>query len=87
MDITAFNIFANYRGNHTWLKDRTVFLTKHGSHAYGTNGPGSDLDIKGVFMAPTPYVLGFDTMRVIDKGWKEERDPLSGSLGAGLRPI
>jgi predicted nucleotidyltransferase len=40
--------FSWYRGNLTWLPGRTIFLAKHGSHAYGTNITTSDLDIKGV---------------------------------------
>lgn len=76
----ALTIFTNYRGNQTWLQDRTVFLTRHGSHAYGTNGPDSDEDIKGVFMAPKEYVLGFDTIRNIDEGWRHGPYPLDCAL-------
>lgn len=28
----------------SWLKDGTVLLVRHGSHAYGTNTPESDED-------------------------------------------
>lgn len=48
-----------YRGNLTWLPERTVFLTRHGSHAYGLATPTSDLDVKGVAVAPREYYLGF----------------------------
>lgn len=51
--------FDWYTGNLSWLKNRTIFLTKHGSTAYGTNLPTSDLDIKGVAVAPREYYLGF----------------------------
>ena len=34
------------------LKDNTIFLTIHGSQAYGLNGPNSDLDIKGICIPP-----------------------------------
>jgi len=30
------------------LRDRIIFLTLGGSHAYGTNIEGSDIDIRGV---------------------------------------
>lgn len=53
---------TNYFSNHPnlpWLKDRTILLVKHGSFAYGTNLPGSDLDIRGVTIAPMEYYLGF----------------------------
>ena len=33
------------------------FLT--GSHLYGTNTPESDVDLRGVFVPPEPYFLGF----------------------------
>lgn len=41
-----------------WLKNRTVFLCKHGSQAYGTSVPGSDLDVRGVAIAPMEHYLG-----------------------------
>lgn len=49
----------NYRGNLTWLSARTIVLTRHGSHAYGTNIAGSDLDVKGVAIPPREYFHGF----------------------------
>lgn len=48
-----------YKGNLRWLPSRTVFLTRHGSHAYGLATPASDLDIKGVAVPPDEYYLGF----------------------------
>lgn len=53
------NNFPAYNGNLDWLKSRTIFLTKHGSHAYGTNLPTSDLDLKGIAIPPRPYFYGF----------------------------
>lgn len=50
--------FKWYSGNLDWLPANTIFLTKHGSHAYGTNTPTSDLDIKGIAIAPRRYYLG-----------------------------
>lgn len=48
-----------YKGNLAWLPARTVFLTRHGSHAYGLATPTSDVDVKGVAVPPTEYYLGF----------------------------
>lgn len=45
--------------NLKWLEHRTIFLTIHGSQAYGTDRPGSDLDIRGVCIPPSNYYLGF----------------------------
>ena len=45
--------------NLPWLKARTVFLTVYGSHAYGTNRAGSDLDVRGVCMPPSKYYHGY----------------------------
>lgn len=42
-----------------FLYDRTILLTLAGSHAYGTNTPSSDLDIKGVCIPPAVYREGF----------------------------
>ncbi len=48
-----------YRGNLTWLGPRTLFLTRHGSHAYGTSTPESDTDLKGFAVPPRAYYYGF----------------------------
>jgi hypothetical protein len=47
-----------YSGNLTWLPERTIYLTKHGSHSYGTNIPTSDLDIRGIAVPPRNYYIG-----------------------------
>lgn len=64
------SILDAYSGNLKWLPERTIFLCRHGSMAYGTNGPNSDEDIKGVFIAPSEYVLGFmNKIQQVDKGF------------------
>lgn len=45
--------------NLPWLWDRTIFLTEHGSRAYGTNVAGSDTDYKGVAIPPLKYHFGY----------------------------
>ena len=37
----------------------TIFITLHGSHAYGMSRPESDVDIKGVAIPPKEYFHGF----------------------------
>lgn len=44
--------------NLKWLHSNTIYLTKHGSHAYGTNTPESDLDIRGIAIPPKEYYFG-----------------------------
>lgn len=53
--------------NMKWLEDRTILLTKAGSHAYGTNTPESDLDIKGVAIPPKEYYLGLKSINEYNK--------------------
>lgn len=60
-----------YKGNLGWLPERTIYVTKHGSHAYGTNIEGSDLDIRGVCIAPKEYYHGFS--KVFEQA--ESKDP------------
>ncbi len=44
-----------YRGSLAWLPQRTIFLTRAGSHAYGLATPESDVDIRGVVIPPQEY--------------------------------
>lgn len=44
--------------NIPWLKERTILLVRHGSHAYGLNIEGSDEDVKGVCVAPLENRIG-----------------------------
>lgn len=48
-----------FQGTPAWLPRRTIFLTRYGSHAYGLARPESDLDVRGVVLAPREVVLGF----------------------------
>jgi predicted nucleotidyltransferase len=62
--------WSDYRGNLDWLQARTIFLTRHGSHAYGTNIAGSDEDFKGICISPIRYYLGIkDKFEQADKGF------------------
>jgi len=47
------------RKDIAWLWDRTLFLTTHGSHAYGTSTPTSDHDYKGFAIPPMSYMTGY----------------------------
>lgn len=58
----ALNPFAwstVYRGEVAWLPERTILLARGGSHAYGTNVATSDVDYRGVCVAPRSYYHGF----------------------------
>lgn len=48
--------------NMQWLKNRTILLTRTGSHAYGTNTPTSDEDYRGVCIPPPEYFLGLKSI-------------------------
>jgi len=47
-----------YPENYSWLKSRVIYLTRAGSHAYGTNTATSDEDFRGVAIAPVASYLG-----------------------------
>lgn len=55
----TFDPFDGYRGNLDWLQKRTIFVTVHGSQAYGTSTPTSDIDVKGLAVPPSEYFHGF----------------------------
>lgn len=48
-----------YDGDLEWLDGRTILLARHGSHAYGTSTPESDVDLKGIAIPPPAYYFGF----------------------------
>lgn len=48
--------------NMKWLENRTILLTRTGSHAYGTNTPNSDEDFKGICIPPAEYYLGLKSI-------------------------
>jgi len=48
------------KSNLKWLKDNTIFLTVAGSHSYGTNIATSDIDYRGIAIAPKNYYFTFN---------------------------
>ncbi len=50
----------------TWILDNCVFLHYAGSQLYGTNRPDSDVDIRGVTIAPKKFWIGTDTFEQIE---------------------
>jgi predicted nucleotidyltransferase len=42
-----------------WIKNRTVYLVRIGSKAYGTDNESSDEDLKGVCIPPIDYFFGY----------------------------
>lgn len=58
----------NFLHENEHLKDRIMFLTFGGSHAYGTNTPTSDIDIRGCAMPLVSDLIGLTNFeQVIDK--------------------
>jgi predicted nucleotidyltransferase len=47
------------------LKDRLIFLTLGGSHAYGTNVEGSDIDIRGVCLHRPQDLIGLSNFEQV----------------------
>lgn len=52
-------LFSTNSSSMPWLESRTIFMIVHGSKAYGINNEQSDTDLKGIFIAPKEYYLGF----------------------------
>lgn len=59
------------------VEERTILLGIVGSQAYGLNTPTSDIDIKGVCIAPADYYYGIKDFYQKDKGWDDPHDPPS----------
>lgn len=65
------DVWGNYKGGLPWLQERTIVLMRHGSHAYGTNTPTSDVDVKGVVIEPRAVLMGFvQHFEQADKGFE-----------------
>lgn len=60
MKLTINDLDVCYnKSNLKWLKTNTIYLTLHGSHAYGTARPDSDIDVRGICIPPIKqYNLG-----------------------------
>jgi uncharacterized protein len=57
------------------IRSQTIYLTKHGSVAYGTNTPHSDVDEKGVAVMTDPaYYFGYERFEQKDSGWVDGND-------------
>jgi uncharacterized protein len=59
MNLKVEAALKQFRSSMPWLPERTLFLTRHGSHAYGLNTETSDEDFKGFAVAPREYYMGF----------------------------
>lgn len=69
----VLDLIVNKSPHLSWIKDRTVLLVRHGSHAYGTNTPTSDFDVKGVCIPTKQYFLG--TMHRFEQAELSDPDP------------
>lgn len=58
-ELTIDKIFDGVNKDISWIKNNTIFLTVHGSCAYGLNTPESDIDIRGITIPTNEYFHGF----------------------------
>ena len=54
LDVIRRHVIA-HDPEQSWIVDRLAFLHVGGSTLYGTNTPASDLDMRGVVIAPKSY--------------------------------
>jgi len=54
------------------IEDGMILFCKSGSHAYRLNTENSDLDYKGICIAPKRFYITFKTFEQKDKGWEVE---------------
>lgn len=51
-------LFHKFTKDISWISDKTIYLVRHGSLAYGTNIQGSDEDLRGICIPTKQYYLG-----------------------------
>ena len=61
-----------------WIIDNCIFLTRAGSHLYGTAHEGSDTDYVGVTVAPLDYWVGTKVFEQFQ--WKDEETNSEGTI-------
>jgi uncharacterized protein len=54
------------------VESRTILIGLAGSHGFGLSHPNSDLDYRGIFIAPKQYYLGLGKAEQKDDGWSTE---------------
>jgi predicted nucleotidyltransferase len=60
MSLNGFKFdWSIYKGGLSWLPQHTLYVTVHGSHAYGTNVETSDIDLRGIAIATKNHYLGW----------------------------
>lgn len=74
----AEKIFNNVNKDLSWIKDKTIFITRAGSHSYGTNIETSDEDYRGIVIPPKEYYIG--TQKVFEQMEKKIPDATIFSL-------
>jgi predicted nucleotidyltransferase len=55
------------------IEEGMILFCKSGSHAYGLNTEMSDLDFKGICVAPQRFYTTLETFEQKDKGWAREQ--------------
>jgi uncharacterized protein len=63
MSHSVLDIIAERSPHLEWIKDRTLLLSRAGSHSYGTSTPESDEDYRGICIPPKEYYLGSATFQ------------------------
>lgn len=54
------------------IENGMILFCRSGSHAYGLNTEMSDLDYKGICVAPKRFYTTLETFEQKDKGWEQE---------------
>lgn len=58
--------------NREEIENGMILFCKSGSHAYGLNTEMSDLDYKGICVAPKRFYTTLETFEQKDKGWEQD---------------
>lgn len=73
--------------DYPWIKDRTIFMVRTGSRAYGTHTDNSDQDYKAVVIPPIEYYFGLQSFSEYNNSTNKKTKNTKDDIDVSIIPI